>query len=86
MQFSAKLKLEHLQEIIELQQSMEINENEEKETPLQFAWIDENNLAQKREKTGVKYQCNDDFLNLEPLTLCLFPEIIEHEDETLDQF
>lgn len=53
MQFSAKLKKEHLIEIIDLQQTMTNVERGESEIPIQLAVVDDINPFQSRSKTGI---------------------------------
>lgn len=83
MQFSAKLKKENLLEIVDLQQTMTSVEKGESEIPIQLAVVDDLNPFQSRNKTGINSGTEDPEQKREPITLCLFPEYFEDEDESL---
>ena len=83
MQFSAKLKQEHLQEIIDLLQSISKQEKEESEAPIQLTIIEELNPFQKRHKTGINSGKQENENQRLPISLSLFPEYFEDVNEQL---
>ncbi|KAL4429302.1 hypothetical protein ABPG74_002288 [Tetrahymena malaccensis] len=81
MQYSAKLKTEHLLEIVSLQQTSTNIEKPECEIPIQLAIIDELNPYQKKSKTGISTTFTPEDMKREPVSLSLFPEYFPETDE-----
>jgi len=77
MQFSAKLKKEHLDEIIDFLRTVTSVEKPEFEIPIQLAIIDELDPYQNRQKTGISTTFQMEDMIREPMTLSLYPEYIE---------
>ena len=69
-------------EIIDLQQTMTNIERGESEIPIQLAVINDLNPFQKRNKTGINSGNEDPNQRREPVTLSLFPEYLEDDDES----
>ncbi|CAD8170768.1 unnamed protein product [Paramecium pentaurelia] len=84
MQFSAKLKKEHLLKIIDLQKTMSSAEKTDGEVPIQLAIVNELFPKQGRDKTGINSGASD-ALTREPVSLCLYPEYFDDNDENIDQ-
>ena len=83
MQYGAKLRLDHLLDIISMQSSITSVEKNELEVPIQLAVIDDLNPFQKKNKTGISTTFNVKDMYREPVTLSIFPEYFEDDDENL---
>lgn len=81
MQFNAKLKLQHLMEIITLQQTSTNIEKDELEVPIQLGIIDDLNPYAYRKKVGIAQNYLEEDLKKSPVTLSLFTEYHELQDE-----
>lgn len=84
MQFAAKLKMEHLIKIIDLQKTISQAEKMENEIPIQLAIVNELNPSENRDKTGINSGADDAYTR-EPVSLSLFPEYFEDNDEKISQ-
>ena len=82
MQFSAKLKRDHLDEIINLQRTITTVEKPQYEIPIQLAIIDELNLFQSKQKTGISTTFQLEDVTRQPITLSLYPEYFPDPDGT----
>ena len=81
MQFPAKLKYQHLQGIIALQNTITNIEKNEYEIPIQLSVIDELNPFQKKVKTGISSVFKKEEVEREPITVSLYPEYFDDGEE-----
>ncbi|EGR32330.1 hypothetical protein IMG5_087930 [Ichthyophthirius multifiliis] len=81
MQYCGKLKIEHLLQIVSLQQTSTTVQKPECEIPIQLAIIDELNPFQKKAKTGISTTFTPEDMKREPVSLSLFPEYFPENEE-----
>ena len=81
MQFSARLTIDHLREIVSLQNTITNVEKNVYEIPIQLSIIDEMNPFQKKIKTGISSVFKKEELEREPITVSIYPEYFEDSEE-----
>jgi hypothetical protein len=81
MQFPAKLKTQHLLDIVALQNTVTCIEKSEFEIPIQLGVIDEMNPLKRKSKTGISAVFKKEEVEREPITVSLFPEYFEDLDD-----
>jgi hypothetical protein len=81
MQFSARLTIHHLKEIVSLQNTITNVEKNVYEIPIQLSIIDEMNPFQKKIKTGISSVFKKEELEREPITVSIYPEYFEDSEE-----
>ena len=81
MQFSSRLTIHHLKEIISLQNTITDVQKNEFEIPIQLSIIDEMNPFQKKIKTGISSVFKKEELEREPVTVSIYPEYFEDSEE-----
>lgn len=81
MQFSSRLNIYHLKEIISLQNTITDVQKNEFEIPIQLSVIDEMNPFQKKIKTGISSVFKKEELEREPATVSIYPEYFEDSEE-----
>jgi dynein heavy chain len=85
MQFSAKLKVRHMVDIIGLQNTVTCIEKNEFEIPIQLGVVDDSNPLKVRGNTGISSVFKKEEVEREPITVSLFPEYFEDNDGELPE-